>query len=167
MPQLPSGISLALSRQALFDHGGNWFNCPEGHFWFWEADPEMGSPPFDLDQEILLVAQHVKAPRDQHEVKQFIQVLEMDGDGTYGWRGEWLSNFPRYFDLCELDAAAWNAWLDRPEMEEFLNDTIAECHRLVEVSRGAKGYATMSGANKEPDADGWYEANLRIPSKSN
>jgi hypothetical protein len=33
MPQLPSGLTLALFNGSLIEHGGNWFECPKGHFY--------------------------------------------------------------------------------------------------------------------------------------
>ena len=43
MPQLPSGLKLALFNGSLIEHEGNWFECPKGHFWFWKAAPEMAA----------------------------------------------------------------------------------------------------------------------------
>jgi len=83
MPILPSGLQLALSCDALFDHGGNWFDCPEGYFWYWAPDPDiMGPPPFDPDTEILQVAQPAPVPETREEVKRYIRVMEVE-DGLY------------------------------------------------------------------------------------
>ena len=160
--QLPSGLQLAISRDALFDHGGNWFKCPEGHFWHWIAAPEMGPPPYDHNAEVTSIAQHAPVPTNREEVKLFIRVLELDNSGMYAWGGEWLSLFPRHIDLDDSDLAAWNAWIDRPEINKFLDDTIAECQRLAEVSKRASGYAYFEGTS-EPSEDGWISGNLRIP----
>lgn len=162
MPQLPSGLQLAISRDALFDHGGNWFECPAGHFWYWGPSEEMGEPPFSLEAEIMQKAEHAPAPRNREEAKRFLRVLEMRDDGKYGWRGEWLSGFPRYTELSNSDFAAWNAWLDRPETARFLDETVAECERLAEVSRRATGYAVLTDVS-EPDDSGWRGGNLRVP----
>ena len=166
MPELPSGLQLAVSRDALFDHGGNWFNCPEGHFWFWVPAPEIGHPPYDPNEDIESIAQHAPVPSTREEAKQFIRVLELNDSGLYSWRGEWLSLFPRYTDLDGIDLEAWNAWINRPETDKFLDDTIAECQRLAEISKHARGYAVVEGTN-EPAKDGWIPGNLRIPTKGN
>lgn len=166
MPELPSGLSFAISRHALFDHGGNWFNCPDGHFWYWVPDPEMGPPPLDPDSEILQIAQHAPVPETREEAKHFIRVLEKRNDGKFGWRGEWLSLFPRCIDLDERDLDAWNDWINNPQSERFIDDTIAECQRLAEVSQRARGFALIQGAG-ERDRDGWIKGNLRIPTKGN
>ncbi len=170
MPELPSGLQLAISRDALFDHGGNWFTCPDGHFWFWVPAPEMGPPPYDLDTEIMLHAQHAPVPATREEAKMYIKVFEMCSDGKYSWRGEWLSLFPRYTELDERDLAAWNDWLNRPQTDQFLDETIEKCHHLAEISRRAQGYAVVQGAsppNDEPDSNGWRNSFLRIPTKQN
>jgi hypothetical protein len=162
MPQLPSGLTLAISRDALFDHGGNWFECPDGHFWYWLPGPEMGPAPFDPDSEIHQIAEHAPAPRNREDAKRFVHVLEMRSDGRYAWRGEWLHLFPRFAELDDSDLAAWNAWISRPEIDRFLEEVIAECARLAEVSRRAQGYAVLVG-NDERDESGWIKANLHIP----
>ena len=164
MPILPSGLQLALSRDAFFDHGGNWFDCPEGHFWYWAPDPDMGPPPFDPDTEILQVAQPAPVPETREEVKQYVRVLEIK-DGLYGWRGEWLSYFPKYMDLAEQDLAAWEAWLNRPETETFLDDTIAKCQRLADLSQNARGYAVVEGVG-EVDERGVRRGHLKVPMES-
>jgi hypothetical protein len=165
MPELPSGLNLAISRDALFDHGGNWFRCPDGHFWYWIPAPEMGAPSYDLNAEIdnvRRIAQHAPVPESREEAKQFIEVLEINDNGLYSSRGEWLSSFPRYTELDEPDLAAWNAWVNRPETNQFLDDTIAECQRLAEVSRHARGYATLEGV-QEPDENGEWSAGYHRP----
>ena len=83
MPTLPSGLHLGISRQALFDHGGNWFSCPDGSFWYWVPDPEMGPGPFPEGTEIIQVAQHAPVPISREEAKKFIQVLEFIDDTNY------------------------------------------------------------------------------------
>jgi hypothetical protein len=164
MPQLPSGLTLAISRDALFDHGGNWVECPDGHFWFWLPGPEMGPAPFDPDREILQIAEHAPAPRHREDAKRFVRVLEMRSDGRYGWRGEWLHRFPLITELDDRDLAAWNAWISRPEIDQFLDEVIAECSRLAEVSRHAQGYVVSVG-DGERDENGWIKANLHVPSQ--
>ena len=142
---LPSGLKLALSRDALFDHGGNWTKCPEEHFWFWAPAPELGPPPFDLlaDVEIMQIAEHAPAPKNREEVKAFIRVLEMRTDEKLGWRGEWLSTFPRYTNLSTEDIAAWNKWIESPETKTFLDEALAECTRLANLSHKAQGYVLL------------------------
>ena len=157
MPKLPSGLQLAISRHALFDHGGNWFSCPDGHFWFWVPGPEMGEPPYDLEVEIMAQAIHAPAPDSREDVKKYIRVLEMRSDGKYAWRGEWLSDFPQYTKLNERDLAAWTEWLSGPEIDQFLDATIEECRRLAAISKGAQGYAVFRGDSQERKSEpgGW------------
>ena len=126
----------------------------------------MGPPPYDLDKDFVCVADHALVPTSREEVKRFIRVIEIDDNSMYLWRGEWLSLFPHYIELDEHDLAAWNAWIDRPEIDQFLDDTITECQRLAEISRHARGYPVLQGT-REPDKNGLIPANLRIPTKGN
>jgi hypothetical protein len=140
----------------MIEHQGNWFECPKGHFWFWKAVPEMGPPPYDPHTEIMQIAEHAKAPSNRVEVKQFIQVLEMLENGNYGWRGEWLIDFPRHLTLDGHDQIAWETWLNTPEALAFLDKTIEKCARLAELSQNAVGYAvTTANSEERPDAKGW------------
>ena len=168
MPKLPSGLQLAVSRDALFDHGGNWFSCPEGHFWFWVPAPEVGPPPYDPETEIMAIAQHAPAPGSREEAKQYLRVLEMRPDGKYSWRGEWLSQFPRDTKLDERDLAAWKEWLIHPQTDQFLDATIEECRRLAQGSKSAQGYAVVEGNNSPEDKQdpyGWIKVGLRTSPK--
>jgi hypothetical protein len=164
MPELPSGLNLAITRGALFDHGGNWFECPDGHFWYWTPAPEMGPPPYDINGEGSNVAEHAPVPTTREEAKRFIQVAELNDNGMYAWRGELLYLFPRYTELDDEDLAAWNAWINRPEIDQFIDDFIIECQRLAEVSRHVRGYAVIEGTG-EPEKDGWTKGNLRLTNK--
>jgi hypothetical protein len=123
----------------------------------------MGSAPFDPDGEILQIAEHAAVPKDREGAKRFIRVLEHRNDGKLGWRGEWLSSFPLYTELSIDDLRAWNAWISRPETDRFLDETIAKCKRLSEMSRNAQGYAVLGGKG-EPNENGLIKANLRVPS---
>jgi hypothetical protein len=154
MPELPSGLSLYISRDALFDHGGNWFNCPDGHFWYWVAAPEMGQPPFGLYDEVMQAAEHERVPRKREEMKKFIRVLVKRTDGKVTWTGEWLADFPRYMSLDERDQAAWRAWLAEPKVDKFLDDAIAECERLAEICRHATGYAVHQDGKEGQTKEG-------------
>ena len=139
-------------------------NMPRRSFWYSVAAPDMGPRPFDLNAKVELIAQHAPAPRTREEGKQFIRVLELNDEGTYSWRGEWLSLFPRYTDLDDKDLEAWQAWIDRPEQHKFFDDTIAECQRLAEISKTAQGYAVIDLIN-EPNKDVGMQGTLRIPTK--
>jgi len=104
----------------------------------------MGPGPYDPNETVLRSAEHAPVPRSRAEVGRFIIVLEMLSDGEYGWRGEWLASFPRFTKLTDRDRAAWDAWMQTPATERFLDDTIAECERLAEASRDAQGYAIFT-----------------------
>lgn len=140
MPILPSGLKLAISRDALFYHGGNWFKCPEGHFWYWTPDLEiMGEGPYILGSEILRSAVYAPVPATIEEVKQYIYVLECEQDEKWGWRGEWLDQFPRYRFLSVEDNIAWNDWVASASTQTYLEETIVECQKLAELNQVATG----------------------------
>ncbi len=149
MPELPSGLRLALSRKALFDHGGNWFDCPEGHFWYWTPDLDINPPPFEPDVEIIQDAKHASVPRNRVEVAKFIQVLEFSEGDQIFWRGEWLSTFPQFTSLNPADRTAWDACLDLDDTKAFLDDAISECQRLAKEGRTASGFPVLT--SRRPD----------------
>lgn len=144
MPTLPSGLELALSRHALIKHNEQWFRCPEGHFWYWDAAPEMGPPPYSLKDEILQVPKHAPVPQNRAEAASFVRVLEMTEDGLLGWAGEWLATFPTFKVLSSEDALAWRTWLEQPKVDAFLGEVIEECAEMARVARAATGYAIFS-----------------------
>lgn len=153
MPRLPSGLTLALARDAIIEHSENWFSCPEGHFWFWTAAPEMGPPPYDPHAEIMTMPEHAPAPTSREEMGRFIRVMEMRSDGIYAWRGEWLADFPKYRTLDTADANAWKAWLDRPQNQVFLDEAIERCRHMSESARTATGYVVGTVDETTPDQD--------------
>ena len=165
MPTLPSGLHLGISRQALFDHGGNWFSCPDGSFWYWVPDPEMGPGPFPEGTEIIQVAQHAPVPISREEAKKFIQVLEFIDDTNYVWRGEWLDTFSKFQSLSDEDMIAWQAWIESENTKGFLDATIAECMRLAEVSRNVTGHAILSSSGERSDT-GEIKASLNTKPKA-
>jgi hypothetical protein len=141
MPTLPSGLRLALWDDALIEHDDNWFDCPEGHFWYSTAAPEMGPPLFDANRVVLTMPTHALAPQSREEAARFVQILEMAEDGSGVWRGEWLADFPKFRTLSSADKAAWTAWLNRPEVAKYLDEVVARCSQLAEGARNVRGYA--------------------------
>ena len=147
MPELPSGLSLVISSDVLFDHGGNCFRCPKDHFWYWIADPDiMGEPPFDPNTAVISALRHAPVPKDRDEVKKYIRVFETDENRTILWRGELLSDFPEWITLGAKDLEAWNAWLNTSENDSFLDETIVRCHRLANLSRSSAGHMVLTPA---------------------
>ena len=140
MPTLPSGLRLALWDNAIIEHDDNWFDCPDGHFWYSVATPEMGTPLFDKHEQIWTTPAHALAPRNREEAKQFVQILEMAEDGTGNWRGEWLADFPKYRTLSDADKLAWDAWLRTSEVDAYLDQVMQRCSQLAEKARDVRGY---------------------------
>jgi hypothetical protein len=144
MPLLPSGLKFAISRDALFYHGGNWFKCPEGHFWYWTADVDiMGPGPYCSEATILRSAVHAPVPATVEDVKKFVYVLEPAGGDQWGWRGEWLDQFPRYQTLTSEDRASWDEWVASSSIQSYLQETLTECHKLADLNCISSGMATF------------------------
>ena len=77
-------------------------------------------------------------------------------NGDFGWRGEWLSDFPRYLMLDKLDKIAWETWLSTPDTLAFLDQTIEKCSQLAELSQNAVGYVvTAASSEQRSDGEGW------------
>jgi len=128
VPRLPSGLDLILSCDALIEPDVSWFDCPRGHFWYWTEAERIGSA---RGPNIFQIPTFAKAPDTRADVRRFIRVLELDEDGKYQWRGEWLVDFPRYLPLDRPDLIAWRAWIDGPEAQRFMDQAIERCARLA------------------------------------
>lgn len=144
MPTLPSGLSLGLSRDAIFDPGENWFSCPDNHFWYWTPDPEAGLGPFASGDEIIQIPTHAIVPSSPQEAQDYVRVIVFESETGFYWPGEWLSSFPKFITLDDLDLAAWQAWLAAPQTIRFLEDTISKCQEFAINSTDAQGYAVFS-----------------------
>jgi hypothetical protein len=153
MPQLPSGLMFAISSGALFDHGGNWFKCPDGHFWYWTPDEDiMGPGPYSTASQLLQSAAHAPVPITLEEAKKYVHVLESDNLENWSWRGEWLDQFPRFRTLSPEDRLAWDDWVAGNSTQLFLQETMLECQRLSRLNSIAKGMAMFSSS--VPDGTG-------------
>ena len=149
MLELPSGQKLKLSRKSLIRGRFYWCKCPPGHFLFLAPVTELTPPPYELTDKFFTAPKHAPVPRDREEAKQYVQVLQHLGDGRYLWRGEWLSTFPLYAELDDQDMAAWAAWLDHPDTQAYLDDTIKECQRLAEKAARVRGHEMPDGAGSD------------------
>jgi hypothetical protein len=111
---------------------------------------------FDPDGEILQIAED--APADREDGKRFVRVLEIRTGGSNAWRGEWLHQFLRFTELDDLHLAAWNAWISSSKIHQFLDEVIAECARLAEVSRHGADEIVRATKN---DPDEYHIAGTR------
>jgi hypothetical protein len=154
MPTLPSGLVLALSRTHFIDHVGNWFDCPDGHFWYWLPDEEIsGPPPYPPGVQIMSDPVHSPIPKTREDVAKFIQVIEIDKpEKKFYWRGEWLESFPLYTALDSTDMAVWTKWLSSSSALDFFDETIEKCGRLARDSANSQGFATFHSA---PPSEDW------------
>lgn len=142
MPMLPSGLTLGIGFQAIpEDVGLDWFQCPQGHFWYLRPDETITPPPYDENNSYLQDWVHAPVPGDTEEVKQYLYVLYRRDDGRFVWRGEWLNEFPRFIRLSDADLVAWQEWLDSEACKDFLHKAIERCRSQSELNIHCTGAA--------------------------
>ena len=145
MPTLPSGRVLALSMQHIFEPGTQMFPCPQGHYWFQQADRVMNAPPYHPDQEWLSDWVHAPCPTTREEAFRILYLLERmrTDDNGYYWPGYTLADPEALADLTVEDRAAWDAWVVTPQVEEFLDRVIATCKAQAEANKKCSGYVVF------------------------
>lgn len=127
MPKLPSGKRLAIAGDAILVHNGNWYTCPDEHFWYETPDTKISPPPYNPDSIIIQDFVHAPVPKSREEAMKYIRVLLTDNDGEYYWRGDWLSDYPKPNDLDRADLKAWNGWLRTKAVAKFIDYVITVC----------------------------------------
>ena len=135
MPLLPSGKDFYIGNVLILEPNNNFFECPEGHFWYQTPDLAINRPPFVRGRQIILDFVHAPVPKDREEAKRYIQVLIGLEGNAYYWRGEMLSNFPADGELDDADLAAWHEWLESDQTNAFLDKTIELCRAQAESNR--------------------------------
>ena len=142
MPTLPSGLKLDLHKGLITEPARNGKKAPEGHFWYWLPAPET-PPPFGCEDRYDLVPKSAPVPPSRAAAKQYIQVLFEQPDGKYYWRGEMLSEFPKYGVMTSDDIHAWLEWLDTETVQAFFDDVIAQCATQAEINQEGKDYVIL------------------------
>ena len=153
MPQLPSGLKLAISNAAILEPSREFFKCPEGHFWYQTPDLAINRPPFPRGGQIIMDFAHAPVPENRDEVKQYLHVLVGDADGTFHWEGQMLSEFPRPGQLDEADHEAWNQWLNEDERLRFFDETIEKCRTQADGNRHNTGWFRMVADDDPAETD--------------
>ena len=72
MPTLPSGRAFALSMGHIIEPGTQMFTCPEGHYWFQQADRALNAPPYQPDQQVLCDFKHAPCPTTREEALRIL-----------------------------------------------------------------------------------------------
>ena len=73
----------------------------------------------------------------------------------YGSSGERLDSFLKITVLGKDNAAAWKFWIERPETDTFLDETVLRCATMADIARNAAGYfRAQRFADEKPDPDG-------------
>jgi hypothetical protein len=150
--QLPSGLALQLSGEALIVPDSSWFDCPVGHFWYWAQAAHISSVPPNQEPGILQVPMHAPAPGTPEEIKLYVRVLELRPDGVFRWRGEWLAGFPKYLQLEPRDALAWSNFVAAPQVQAFLVQAMARCSQLSRGGSAEQDLARRRGSGKRRPA---------------
>ncbi len=70
----------------------------------------------------LLLSEHVTAAHSGDRVRPRV----------FGYQGGQEQRWRLYTNLDGRDVAAWTAWVESPDIQEFLDDTINECQRLAD-----------------------------------
>jgi hypothetical protein len=147
MPTLPSGLKLAIYIGHIMKPDLNWFKAPEGHFWYW-TPAEENPPPFSSGQVWEASPASAPVPVDREQMKQHVRVLIGLPNGNVYWRGEMLTDFPRYGTLSSEDMEAWKEWSESDKVGDFIDSGIVKCETQSEVNKGAKGYAVFKNTGE-------------------
>ena len=146
MPTLPSGLRLGLSDHLIpEDVGTNFFSCPKNHFWHLDYDiPEGGYLPGD---EGLYGYKKTPVPKTIEKLSPYVAVVirrnEPPKEGWFYWRGEVLSDFPRYTQLTEEDSNVWLEWLAGNQNQEYLDKLLERCRVQAKNNEHAAGWFTV------------------------
>ena len=145
MPTLPSGRVLALSMVHIIEPGTKMFTCPEGHYWFQQADRVLNAPPYQPDQQVLCDFKHAPCPTTREEALRILYLLERlrTDDNGYYWPGYTLADPEALADLTAEDRAAWDAWVASDRTVEFLDQVIATCTAQAEANKKSHGYMVI------------------------
>jgi len=151
VPKLPSGLNIAISDDAILSPNEEWFQCPEGHFWYQTPDIKMNKPPFDRDTIVLQDFVNAPVPDSHEEAKKYIHVYLAYENDDYYWKGDWLSDFPKDGDLTGDDLIVWNEWLNSPDVLDYIDRAIEKCKVQAESDKCNLGYAKFYRPKKSPD----------------
>jgi len=148
---LPSGIELGLYIGHILEPDRNWFKAPEGHFWYGVPDLEANQPPFGPDDEWLQKYETAPVPKSRVEAEQYARVCIATADGMMFWRGETLSEFPKYGPLGKEDMKAWLEWLATDTVQNFLDKAIVRAATQAEINKEARDFVVFRVQREEGD----------------
>ncbi len=137
---LPSGILIGSSALHIMEPDRNWVRAPENHFWHSIPDEDISPPPYTRDDTIMMQYVHAPIPESRDEMARYVHVTFGLPDGMMYWRGDLLSDFPRYGTLDAADYAAWETWKASDEVQAFLDHVIVHCKMQATINREARDY---------------------------
>jgi tetratricopeptide (TPR) repeat protein len=129
----------------IIEPGTQMFTCPEGHYWFQQADRALNAPPYQPDQQVLCDFKHAPCPTTREEALRILYLLERvrTDDNGYYWPGYTLADPEALADLTAEDRAAWDAWVATDRTGEFLDQVIATCKAQAEANQKSHGYMAI------------------------
>jgi tetratricopeptide (TPR) repeat protein len=146
MPTLPSGRMVGLRADHILEPGTQWFECPEGHFWYQTPDLALNAPPFHPEQQVICDFVHAPCPTTVEETERFVEVVGLYGEGRSFLLGFTLDRAERPDGWSDEDCAAWNAWRRTPEVRAFLERTRARCRAQADANIGRGGPVSFTEA---------------------
>ena len=129
----------------IIEPGTQMFTCPEGHYWFQQADRAMNAPPYQPEQTVLCDFKHAPCPTTRQEALDILYVLEAahpDDEQLY-WPGYTVAEPEALADLTAEDRAAWDAWVASDRTVEFLDQVIAKCKAQADANKKSHGYMVI------------------------
>ena len=99
-------------------------------------------------------------------MKKFVRVIVKEPDGIHFWEGDYLAEFPFFRQLSVEDLLVWNEWLDRPELDEFLDGGIAKCQTQSEINKEASGWAVIRNGEENDDGHIIGDKEIKNPLKN-
>ena len=147
MPVLPSGRRFGLARSHILEPGTQWFECPEGHFWYQTPDLAINAPPFHPEQQVVCDFVHAPCPTTVAEAERFVVIVELFGERGTVLTGMTLDQRQRPDGWSEADWLAWDSWRQTADVRAFVQATMDMCRAQADANIGLGGPVTLRAAS--------------------
>ena len=147
MPVLPSGRRFGLARSHILEPGTQWFECPEGHFWYQTPDLAINAPPFHPEQQVVCDFVHAPCPTTVAEAERFVVIVELFGERGTVLTGMTLDRRQRPDGWSEADWLAWDSWRQTADVRAFVQATMDMCRAQADANIGLGGPVTLRAAS--------------------
>lgn len=126
MPVLSDGRKFGILSGLILEPGTDWFDCPPGHFWFNEPDPDFSRPPFKFGERVIHRVRHAPVPSDIDGLRPYIPVVEIRGE-DYRLTGLYLDFDTKPRDWTDEDWALWRDFRESEQCRAFLAAALEKC----------------------------------------